>query len=50
MFIFLLFYIGIAQSFQPIYYSGFRPFFQLSKEDRNRPFERFYHFCQYNLS
>ena len=42
MFIFLLFYIGIVQSFQPTYYSGFKPFFQLSKEDKNRPLKRFY--------
>ncbi len=34
MFIFLLFYIGIAQSFQPTYYSGFKPFFQLSRKDK----------------
>ena len=37
-----LFYIGVFQSFQPTYYSGFSAFFQLSKEDKNRPFERFY--------
>ena len=37
-----IFYIGILQSFQPTYYSGFSAFFQLSKEDKNRPFERFY--------
>ena len=37
-----IFYIGVFQSFQPTYYSGFSPFFQLSKEDKNRPFERFY--------
>ena len=41
MFIFLLFYIGIVQFFQPTYYSGFSAFFQLSKEDKNRPSERF---------
>ena len=29
-------------TFQPTYYSGFSGFFQLSKEDKNRPFERFY--------
>ena len=37
-----IFYIGILQSFQPTYYSGFSAFFQLSKEDKNRPFQRFY--------
>ena len=37
-----LFYIGVFQSFQPTYYSGFSAFFQLSKEDKNRSFERFY--------
>ena len=37
-----LFYIGVFQSFQPTYYSGFSAFFQLSKEDKNRPLERFY--------
>lgn len=37
-----LFYIGVFQSFQPTYYSGFSAFFQLSKEDKNRPSERFY--------
>ena len=36
-----IFYIGVFQSFQPTYYSGFSAFFQLSKEDKNRPFERF---------
>ena len=38
MFIFLLFYIGMAQSFQPTYYSGFKPFFQLSRKDKKSPF------------
>ena len=37
-----LFYIEVFQSFQPTYYSGFSAFFQLSKEDKNRPLERFY--------
>ena len=37
-----LFYIGVFQSFQPTYYSGFSAFFQLSKEEWNRPFERFH--------
>ena len=30
----LYFYIGIFQSFQPTYYSGFGAFFQLSEEDK----------------
>ena len=29
-------------TFQPTYYSGFSAFFQLSKEDKNRPLKRFY--------
>ena len=37
-----IFYIGVFQSFQPTYYSGFSAFFQLSKEDKNRLSERFY--------
>lgn len=37
-----IFCIGVFQSFQPTYYSGFSAFFQLSKEDKNRPSERFY--------
>ena len=50
MFIFLLFYIGIAQSFQPTYYSGFSAFFQLYKKDKNRSFQRFYSLHLANLS
>lgn len=41
LYLILYFYIGIFQSFQPTYYSGFRAFFQLYKKDKNRPFERF---------
>lgn len=35
-----IFYIGVFQSFQPTYYSGFSAFFQLSKKEKNRPFGR----------
>lgn len=34
-----IFYIGILQSFQPTYYSGFSAFFQLSKKDKKSPLQ-----------
>ena len=45
-----LFYIGVFQSFQPTYYSGFSAFFQLSEEHKNRSFQRFYSLFLSNLS
>lgn len=45
-----IFYIGVFQSFQPTYYSGFSAFFQLYKKDKNRPCQRFYSLYLANLS